>query len=621
MKLNKTNHNTSTLTQKVLNSPLFLPILIFILALTVRLLYFSEMKRNGLFFEPMADAKVYHEWACQILATRDIIGKDAFFMNPGYPYLLALLYAFFGVKLHIIVIIQFIIGSISVILIYFIAKNIFDDQVAIISGIIASLYGVFIFYEGLLLTASWINFFNLLAILFILKATEKESKSLYLFSGILIGISSLFRPNILLFLPLLLIWLFFYSKKYIKLFFFILLGTLLILLPVIIRNYVVLKEPVISSVSSGINFYIGNGEGSDGSDEIIHKIGPLYSTPKYMWSFFKSEAENSLHKPNISYYEMDNYWKVKTFNYVKNNPLIYLKLIIKKILLFLNFQEIPNNYPYHIFKINSSILKHCFDSKYITPLALLSLIGFFNYYKTIKLNLLRTYFFIYLFTAIIIFVLSEYRLAIVPILIIFTSYSIICISKYIARRKYLKFLMSVLLTFSLYLIGNINMNLQNTIGSYHWRGIIALKTGNIEKAVFNFKKSVEIEPSALSDYFELGRIYFNNGNYQEAAIWYLKSLNINNSFEAFYSLGTIYYKLNNLNLASKYYLEAIQLDSTNGNVWNGLAIIEANKGNFREALNFWETALKYTFNPEQINQIENNMKMANSINQKVNKLD
>jgi hypothetical protein len=87
-----------------------MPFLIFLVALSVRLLHVWQIRRTPFFDVLMGDAGGYDQWA-QRLAAGDWIGKDVFYQAPLYPYFLGVLYALFDRDLLIVRIVQAVIGS------------------------------------------------------------------------------------------------------------------------------------------------------------------------------------------------------------------------------------------------------------------------------------------------------------------------------------------------------------------------------------------------------------------------------------------------------------------------------------------------------------------------------
>ena len=79
--------------------------------------------------------------------------------------------------------------------------------------------------------------------------------------------------------------------------------------------------------------------------------------------------------------------------------------------------------------------------------------------------------------------------------------------------------------------------------AYNALGVIALNTGNLDKANDFFNKALEIDPTYATAIDNLGSIDYLNGNYDDARKKFLKAITINpNSSTAFFHLAQVYDK-------------------------------------------------------------------------------
>jgi len=92
-------------------------IFIFVFSFILRLIYLLEIKDNPHFYNLTLDPLYHDSWAKQV-AGGDWIGNQVFFRAPFYPYFLAVLYKIFGHHLFLVRLIQHLIGSLSVVLIF-----------------------------------------------------------------------------------------------------------------------------------------------------------------------------------------------------------------------------------------------------------------------------------------------------------------------------------------------------------------------------------------------------------------------------------------------------------------------------------------------------------------------
>jgi 4-amino-4-deoxy-L-arabinose transferase-like glycosyltransferase len=104
--------------------------IVFVTALLIRSIYFFINKSNNpLFYHPVLDPLFHHEWARDILAG-NFWGNEVFFRAPLYPYVLALLYRVSGQSIAFAIYVQHVIGALSAVLVYFLARRYFSRRVS-----------------------------------------------------------------------------------------------------------------------------------------------------------------------------------------------------------------------------------------------------------------------------------------------------------------------------------------------------------------------------------------------------------------------------------------------------------------------------------------------------------
>ncbi len=106
---------------------------------------------------------MYHHWAKNIVAG-DWLGasKPVFYLGPAYPYFLAVIYSIFGTSALAACLVQVLLSSVSVGLIYYIGRRLFGPVTGLLAGLLAATYAMLIFFSGLILGATLIVFLNLM---------------------------------------------------------------------------------------------------------------------------------------------------------------------------------------------------------------------------------------------------------------------------------------------------------------------------------------------------------------------------------------------------------------------------------------------------------------------------
>jgi hypothetical protein len=142
--------------------------------------------------------------------------------------------------------------------------------VGIVSGVIACFYAMLILYDAHLLITSLAVFLDLVLIYLLLRAGKRPKAANWFYCGIILGLSAIARPNILVFVPFILIWMLYrfraklVPKAILTRWIILCAGALLIITPVAVRNYLVGKDLVLIAWQGGYNFYLGNNPQATG---------------------------------------------------------------------------------------------------------------------------------------------------------------------------------------------------------------------------------------------------------------------------------------------------------------------------------------------------------------------
>ncbi len=521
---------------------------IFLCAFFLRVIYLYQIQRNSPFFDyPISDSFYYYQWAKQI-AAGNWLGNKVFFRSPLYPYFLALIIKIFGDSLYIIRIIQAIIGSISCVLIYYIAKKVFNPFVGAVSALMALLYGPFIFYDGNLLIAPLLLFLNLMLVLALLRLRGDSCFKNWLITGILLGLAALARASVLLFIPFLAVWIWVTFRengwKQVALnFLTICLGVGLIVLPVTIRNYLVGEDLVLIASTGGINFYIGNNSVSQGMYVSVKDTGLSVGNAIDTNIGMEAEAQKFAEKMSgklLSPSQVSRFWYQMGFEFVKKNPFAYLKLVLLKMFLFLTAHEIPNILVYSFCRGFSSLLSlPLLDLRLINPLALCGIILGIKKWKTnllLYLIILSS-----MLSAVIFFVSTRYRLPIIPFFIIFAAYALYWGAEKIKEKSYKPLLYSLIPLTIFALVSNVKRVRVNPSTIYYKMGVIYTKQGKYDEAVKSFKKVLHFYPQSPEVYYELGFVYARRQLHAKATACFEKAVQLDPKYvPAYYNLGIAY---------------------------------------------------------------------------------
>ena len=162
---------------------------------------------------------------------------------PLYPLFLAACYYLFGFNTLAYLIPQVILSALTCVIIYYIAKEIFDEKAAIMSGYAVALYPDLIFWTNMVRVETLFIFFLAAAFWIFIKGSMLKKESFIYIASIVFGIACLVRVTLIPFIPILFILeAIFFSEDKIRNLKVAVVSTLimiLVLLPWSVRNFLV----------------------------------------------------------------------------------------------------------------------------------------------------------------------------------------------------------------------------------------------------------------------------------------------------------------------------------------------------------------------------------------------
>jgi 4-amino-4-deoxy-L-arabinose transferase-like glycosyltransferase len=570
--------------------------LIFFAGLLLRFIYVIETQNTPFFQNLFSDSKIYFDLAINI-ASGNWMGNEVFFMSPGYPYFLAVIFAVFGKSILIVRFIQIVINSVNIILIYQVAKNIHSQKAGYVAAALAAVFSSFIFYSGAILLEV-IQVFILTLLLVILSDERlKVNSKMWLWAGLLLGIASYFRANILLLFPVLLVWFFIkvfkaQQKKilYRSLIYFS-LGTLLPVLLVTIRNYYVGNEFVPISSNGGINFYLGNNKDATG----------IYKTPED-FDFFSDlsgrKYAEKLTGKNLSSSEVSTFWLQKSIDFIEHEPIKWVELTGKKILFFFSNKEIPQSAvmdPAFFADNYSMILKLPLPGFFI--IFLVSIFGFtLTWKKRKKYSLIYIFLFTYLVATILFFIIGRFRVAVSPVFIVFAGVGIMEVYNVLKSKNYKPLVLPIAIMLLFVLSSNFIIPKYNftNYDAFVNLGNSLFEKQDYDEALADYHKALSLKADA-NIYVLLGNTYAAKHQFKQALDFYYKAINKNPDYKlAYFNLGIAYVQTRRLPEAEDAFIKTINLDSTFGEAYRNLAIIDYIKEDYESSLEYFKKYMTLT---------------------------
>jgi tetratricopeptide (TPR) repeat protein len=512
------------------------------------------------------------------------------------------------------------------VLIYNISLRLFSKKVAVVSSLFASIYGMLIYFDCELLIPVLVIFLNLLLMLLLIQGQETLKYKWWFLSGLILGLSALARPNILIFLPVILIYIIFVKKTAlsgnislrIRLVssLYLIVGVLLLISPVTIRNYIVGKDFVPISSQAGINFYIGNNSKTDGITPVspakVERIGKYKDN---IWVSSEAIAQETLAR-NLKPSEISSFWFGKGFEFIRTSPSAFVILFLKKIYLFFGGFEISNNKDIYFITKYSSLLRILiwrfgifFPFGVLSPLALVGMIFLHRDWK--KLFLIYGFIVSYIFSIVIFFVCSRFRMPVIPFLIMFASAGLFCLIKQ-AKEKNVKILLPMITLFlTLLLLLNIDFFYASQYDkerTHYFLGLIYQNKGKLEIARNEYEKAIKINPNFADAYNNLGNLYIEMKEFENASIVLKKAIKINPNFAIPHNnLGKIYLEKGEFDKAEKAFEKAISITPNLSVAHYNLGLTYIARLEYKKAVD--ELVIAVNLSPE-IPDFHNNLGLA-----------
>jgi 4-amino-4-deoxy-L-arabinose transferase-like glycosyltransferase len=408
---------------------LFASCLILFSLILISILYYGNNTLLGNFYEPNNDDVKFIRSAWNLVQTGVYTYHKppvpTVFMMPGLSYTLAFFMSIFGEFGGITAfrITQGAIQVLSLLLLFFIARKVFNSKVAIVAIIMDLIYIPEIWVPNLILTETFFKFFVLCLVYFSIYAIDKDRTKFYLLGGAALGFATLFRPTISTYpVIILIIWIIkkLSFKKAVKYTLTVTVVFCIVLSPWWIRNYKTFNKFIPFTLATGnpmlqgtfIN-YDQTTKSTDGLDYTHYNT----KNPKL------SEIQRNTMEIVLSKYRLESLFPKEPLKFIRWYTIGKSKIQVRTPFYWKN-----------IFNIKYKIVEH-----YHYIILILSLAGAILYFLSPNKNILgilpiaTVVYFILIYLPF--FTMSRYFYPVMPILIMFSSYIFVSIFENIPLNK------------------------------------------------------------------------------------------------------------------------------------------------------------------------------------------
>lgn len=295
-----------------------------LLALTARLAYTAA-------FVTFAASPEYDGLSYDVLARNLARGfgytqnGPTAFRPPGYPLLLAGVYALVGERLEMVRLLQAAIGAVLAALTYATAVVLFRQwSVAVLAALGVALHPLLIYLSGSILTETvFVTLIMAVVWLMVISPTGLTApRALAL--GLLLGMLVLIRPSALIFAGLVALWCAFSAplrSRAVRHAAIIVIGVALFILPWTVRNYLQFEALIPLATEGGVTFWSGNNALATGG--VVEPSAATWPGP--------DPPAGLRGWPELSERESENRFYASALAWIQAHPKDFLALLPKKL--------------------------------------------------------------------------------------------------------------------------------------------------------------------------------------------------------------------------------------------------------------------------------------------------
>jgi tetratricopeptide (TPR) repeat protein len=621
---------------------------IFLVAVTARLLHLYAFRETVLFDVLMGDARGYDAWGQRLAAGGDWVGTEVFYQAPLYPYFLGVLYAIAGHDLFVVRVVQACIGGASAVLLALAAEQVASRRVAWVAGLSLALYAPAIFLDQLVQKSVLDLFFICLTLWCSARLIAEPTRaSLWAGLGASLGALSLTRENALALALVAIVWAVSTRREHeghegkheghkeeheghesrrerqkrgaglrkrepslssgdqpaqlrelrgpfrvlrVPLV-ALLLGLTMLLLPVVARNYAVTGGFYLTTSQFGPNFFIGNNPAADGT---YMALKPGRGAPEFERQDATELAERALGR-SLSPTAVSSYWTDRALAFIANEPGRWAALMARKVGLLWNRSEMLDTESQESYEEVSPLLRVLAVVGHfgvVVPLAALGVIATWPDRRRLwpVLALLAAY----AVSVVFFYVFARYRFPLVPFLILLAA-----VGATAARRLFSGWTLGQRATAALVLgliTGAVNWPL---LSSARMRAITETnlgtalhEAGRFDEAVARYEKAIAVQPDYAPAYNNLGVTLRAQGKVDAAIAIYERGLRLDDEYpDLHFNLANALLAQNRADEAAAHLKTSLAGEPDSAATHNNLGTALAAKGQYEQAVAEFRAAI------------------------------
>lgn len=388
---------------------------------TVRYIAYQEMADSIVTKIPVLDSETYFKWGYQ-LSQGGGHPPGPFWLGPGYAQFIGWILRLTGdISPQIILVVQMFLSCATFLLVVMLTRRLFGNSAALFAGVLGILYAPWLYFDGMILSASWILFLNAVMLYLLIQfggLAEDEFKNWWAWAlaGGVCSLSAIARPSVLLFAVFLLLYIGWkvwkLESKPIYLVSF-LVALIVVHLPMSLRNAREGGSPVFVTASGGVNFFIGNRDGATGVYDALDFVENFAAQDEA--EGYRKEASRRMGR-EVTLTESAKFWQEMALRDVFEDKLEWVGVLLKKIWWTMRNEEVANNFSFRgMLLANKTVNFLPVRWGILLPLAFAGVLLLWPMRK--RLRFMGLYTAGYLLSILIFFSSSEYRFPLLLILL------------------------------------------------------------------------------------------------------------------------------------------------------------------------------------------------------------
>lgn len=600
-------------------------ILVFFVALTIRVVHLLQLTSAPFFTHLLGDSRGYDAWA-QRLAGGDWAGTGVFYQAPLYPYVIGGFYALLGRDLLFVRLAQAVIGATTCGLVTLAGTRWFGRRAGVLSGLLLAGYAPALFFDALI-QKSVLDGLLVGGLLLALGSLPRKSPTVHwMLTGGLLGLLALNRENAIVLLPVVVLWVWMRAERRTAAVLVTAVGTTLVLAPSAIRNLSVGGELHLTTSQLGPNFYIGNNAAASGVYVPLHPDRGSFEYERLDATEMAEAAEGRPLRPS----EVSNYWLRQGWDWIRAHPGAWVRLTGRKLMLLVNATEaadtedLATHAEWSVLLRVSALLLHF---GILAPLGVLGV--WITRSRWRELWPLHATCCVLALAVLGFFVLDRYRYPLVPAIVLFAGAGLGQAFRHWKdhdageRAKTVLLVGIALVVCNWPLLSSTDMRalthfnigaalhddrldgqaeaeyraalgLQPTLAVAHTNlGALLTARGDQAGALVHCLEAVRLDPGSPAANVNLGVVLASTGRSEEAVQAFARGLALDpRNADAHYNLARVLTSLGRIELAIDHFRETIRLQPSRSAAYNNLGVLLCSEGRLGEGIEHLRAAVR-----------------------------